>query len=181
MYQNASEKGLAHPDAADLPRRCANKRRGHGTWESDRSPILGVIGRDSGQVELTVLHHTTTAELRPVVEAATQPTVTVNTDEWRSYSWLDRTAHPHPTSTHTPGHRVWSHDADGDGVREVNSNTIEGFWVGLRNFLRPFRGVSKHYLWNYVALYAWTHNFLKTSPFLVRSMVKLLPSTPVPS
>lgn len=91
MYQNAGEKGLEHLDAADPPRRRANKRRGHGTWETDRPPIFGVIGRESGQVALAVLRHSTTAELRPLVEATTQPTATVNTDEWRSYNWLDQT------------------------------------------------------------------------------------------
>jgi hypothetical protein len=34
-------------------------------------------------------------------------------------------------------------DGDGEGIREVHINTSEGFWVGLRNFLRPFRGVNK--------------------------------------
>ncbi len=45
-----------------------------------------------------------------------------------------------------------------DGVREVHVNTIEGFWQGLRNFLRRFRGVSKWTLSNYVALYQFTYN-----------------------
>jgi transposase len=39
--------------------------------------------------------------------------------------------------------RIYSIDADGDGVREVHCNTMEGTWTGLRNFLWPFRGVSK--------------------------------------
>jgi len=35
----------------------------------------------------------------------------------------------------------WARDDDGDGVREVHCNTLEGLWTGLRNFLRPFSGV----------------------------------------
>jgi hypothetical protein len=35
--------------------------------------------------------------------------------------------------------REWARDDNGDGVREVHCNTLEG----LRNFLRPFRGVNK--------------------------------------
>ena len=54
MYQNAGEKGILHPHPEDPPRRRANKTRGHGTWENDRPPILGVIGRKSGQVHLEV-------------------------------------------------------------------------------------------------------------------------------
>lgn len=54
MYQNAGEKGILHPDPDDPPRRRANKARGHGTWDTDRPPVLGVVGRDSGQVHLVL-------------------------------------------------------------------------------------------------------------------------------
>ncbi len=50
---------------------------------------------------------------------------------------------------------------DGDGVREVHCNTMEGIWTGLRNFLRPFRGVNKVYLEQYVIMFEWSYN-LKT-------------------
>jgi len=30
----------------------------------------------------------------------------------------------------------WARDDDGDGVREVHCDTMEGTWTGLRNFLR---------------------------------------------
>ena len=64
----------------------------------------------------------------------------------------------HVTVCHTPGKRVWARDDDGDGIREVHVNTIEGLWTGLRNFLRPFRGVSKIYLQQYLAVHEWAHN-----------------------
>ncbi len=58
-------------------------------------------------------------------------------------------------------------DADGDGVREFHGNAMEGLWTGLRNFLRPFRGVSKEYLYQYVALFEWGCN-AKRLPNVVR-------------
>ena len=48
------EKGIPHQDPEDPPRRRANKVRGHGTWENDRPPVLGIVGRESGHVQLTV-------------------------------------------------------------------------------------------------------------------------------
>lgn len=36
---------------------------------------------------------------------------------------------------------------------EVHCNTMEGIWVGLRNFLRPFRGIHKQYLHLYVGIF----------------------------
>jgi len=38
------------------------------------------------------------------------------------------------------------------------SNTLEGIWTGLRNDLRISRGVSKHYLAQYVAIFLWSYN-----------------------
>ena len=66
------------------------------------------------------------------------------------------------TVCHTPGKRVWARDDDGDGIREVHVNTIEGLWTGLRNFLRPFRGVSKIYLQQYLAVHEWAHNLKRS-------------------
>lgn len=175
MYQNAGEKGVKHPDPADPPRRRGNKVRGHGTWDNDRPPILGVVGRESGTLALAVCHHSTRAELEPLVLAWSQPGSTVYTDEWAAYHHLPSTNRHHETCCHTPGARVWARDADGDGIREVHCNTSEGIWTGLRNFLRPFRGVSKHWLFSYVAVFqagynadSWTETFLQAfaRPFI---------------
>ena len=38
----------------------------------------------------------------------------------------------------------WARDADADGICEIHTNTIEGIWTTLQNFLRPFRGVHKN-------------------------------------
>ena len=56
-YQNAGEKEVLHPDPEDPPRRRANQARGHGTWESDRPPVLGIVGRESGQIQLILKKH----------------------------------------------------------------------------------------------------------------------------
>ena len=54
MYQNAGEKGVPQLDPEDPPRRRANKVRGHGTWDDDRPPILGIVGRDTGEIRLDI-------------------------------------------------------------------------------------------------------------------------------
>ena len=69
-------------------------------------------------------------------------------------------------------HKEWARDDDGDGIREVHCNTMEGIWTGLRNFLRPFRGVHKKYLELYVAMFMWEYNLKRiTSSFLRALMV----------
>ena len=96
--------------------------------------------------------------MEPSVIEATQPGTTVNTDEWKAYFHLPASQRIHVTVCHKPGKRVWARDDDGDGIREVHSNTIEGLWTGVRNFFRPFRGVNKVYLQQYVAIHEWAHN-----------------------
>jgi Winged helix-turn helix len=62
----------------------------------------------------------------------------------------------HATVCHAIGE--WARDDDGDGIREVHDNTLEGMWTGLRNHLRIFRGVNKEYLHQYVAIFEWSYN-----------------------
>src|SRR2546423_1746035 len=147
------KKGVPHTDTDDPPRRRANKRRGHGTWENDRPPVAGVVGRTSGQVYLAVISRSNRVNLERVVEDHTTPGNTINTDEWSGYAHLNELDRKHATVCHAPSRREWARDDDGDGVREAHNNTMEGRWVGVRNFLRPFRGVSKHYLGQYVAVF----------------------------
>jgi transposase len=88
--------------------------------------------------------------------------VTVNTDEWGGYNGLPEMGRSRPTVCHAE--REWARDDDGDGVREVHVNTMEGLWTGMRNFLRTFRGVSKKYLYQYVAMFEWGYNVKRATP-----------------
>jgi transposase len=115
-----------------------------------------VVGREGGHIRLTVAEHTDGATLRKVVRKASWPLVTVNTDEWQGYSGLPGIGRHHATVCHAE--REGARDDDGDGVREVHCNTLERLWTGLRNFLRPFRGVSKKYLYQYTAMFEWGYN-----------------------
>jgi transposase len=109
------------------------------------------------------------------VQATTHAGAVLNTDEWRAYSRVPELGRGHVTVDHGAGE--WARDDDGDGVREVHINTMEGTWTGLRNFLRPFRGVSKWYLAGYVAIFEWANNLKRaTDGFLA-----LLLGSPYPT
>jgi len=77
-------------------------------------------------------------------------------DEIKCYNYLLNILHP-----------------DGDGVREVHCNTLEGIWTGLRNFLRPFRGVHKKYLAIYVVMFEWKHNLKCVNTSFLRALMIL--------
>jgi transposase len=165
------KKGLPHLDADDPPRRRANKVKGHGTWKNDRPPVAGVVGRESGQIRLQVKHDSKRTTLQPFVEQTTAQGATVFTDDWKAYDQLPATGRPHASVCHTPGQREWARDDDGDGVREVHDNTLEGIWTGLRNFLRPFRGISKWFLQPYVAIFQWAYNLKTTTHDFLRRLL----------
>lgn len=176
MYQNAGEKGIPHLDPEDPPRSRANKARGHGTWATDRPPVLGIVGRESGHIQLFVKKNSARKDLEPSVLETTQYGSTINTDEWGAYNHLsDQEQRKHVTVCHTPGKRVWAKDEDGDGIREVHVNTIEGFWTGTRNFLRPFRGVNKVYLQQYLAIHQWAHNLKEVTLDFLRILCGITP------
>jgi hypothetical protein len=69
----------------------------------------------------------------------------------------------------------WARDDDDDGVREVHCNTLEGLWTGLRNFLRPFRGVHKKYLYQYVAMFEWIYNVKRVTSQFIRALLGIEP------
>lgn len=162
------KKGELHPDPDDPPRRRANKRRGHGTYENDRPPIVGTVGRESGQVRLRVVHHTDSKTLEAHVHKYTSTECTVYTDDWKAYNHIIRS---HATVCHSA--REWARDDDGDGVREVHTNTVEGMWTEVRNFLRPFKGVHKGYLSGYIAMAEFRRNLKRVSPVFISSIVKV--------
>lgn len=168
MYQNAGEKGIPHLDPEDPPRRRANKARGHGTWDSDRPPVFGTVGRQSGKVSLSVEHTNDSTTCSKVVEETTQEQAHVYTDEWKGYNKMAaETERTRTAVSHSGPKSTYALDLDGDGVREAHINTMEGFWTSLRNFLRRFRGVSKHYLQQYVRTFLWGYNLKRlTSEFL---------------
>lgn len=169
LFQNAGEKGTPHHDPDDPPRCRANKRRGRGTMANDRPPVLGVVGRETGQIRLTVCNNTQQTTIQPQVESQTESTTTLYTDECSAYNHIAGTGRGHGTVCHSAGE--YARDDDGDGVREVHCNTMEGIWTGLRNFLRPFRGVHKKYLAQYVAMFEWAHNLKRITLDFLRTLM----------
>ncbi len=138
--------------------------------ENDRPPILGVVGRTSGQIRLTVCENTQKDTIQPQVEIHSEQETFLYTDENSAYYQIDKTGRGHAAVCHSKNE--WARDDDGDGIREVHCNTLEGLWTGLRNFLRPFRGVHKKFLAIYVAIFEWGHNLKQITPGFLMNLVR---------
>ena len=170
---------MPHRDPDDPPRCRANARPGPGTWANDRPPVCGAAGRESGRIRLTVTERSDGETLEAVVRRASWPMVTVNTDEWCGYNGLPEMGRYRATVRHVAGE--WARDDDGDGIREVHINTLEWLWTGLRNFLRPFRGVNKVYLHQYVAMFEWSYNIKRVNEVFLWAILGLRSATICPT
>src|SRR3954452_22494014 len=98
------KKGVPHDDPDDPPRRRANQAKGHGTWETDRPPVPGVVGRQSGRLWTRVGHRSGSADLaHATVLPATKPAAMVFTDDWNGSKPLGRRGRGHATVNHNRG------------------------------------------------------------------------------
>jgi transposase len=80
------KKSTRHPDAADPPRRRANKQKGKGSYANDRPPILSLISRTSHEVRYWVLEHADKPTTRTIIEGNVPPQSTIlYTDEASNY------------------------------------------------------------------------------------------------
>lgn len=126
-------------------------------------------------MRLRVEHRVDGVTLEKVLEAATSKGTVVNTDESSAYNGLPKIGRPRRSVCHAM--KEWARDDDGDGIREVHCNTMEGAWTGLRNFLRPFRGVNKTYLTQYAAIYAWGYDVKQATIEFLRALLGVPPRT----
>lgn len=103
------------------------------------------------------------------MESLTDGQVHLFTDESGAYNRVADSGRKHSTVCHSA--KEYARDDDGDGINEVHCNSCEGLWTGLRNFLRPFRGVNKIYLAQYVAMFENAFNFKEQFEEVVRAML----------
>ena len=134
-------------------------------------PILGLIQR-GGQVALRMLADVRQATIRPIIEATVAKGTRVHTDEYASYARLPAWGYRHATVCHARGE--YARDEDGDGVREVHVNTMEGTWSLLRSWLRPHRGVSQEKLPLYLGFFAFVHNARRRGKALLGALLAAL-------
>ena len=127
----------------------------------EKPPIFGMIQR-TGMVVIRMLENVKQVTIAPLIRSTIAAGTVVYTDEYNIYARLSRWGYGHRTVCHAAGE--FARDEDGDGFCEVHVNTIEGLWTGLRNFLRTFRGVSKKYLYQYVAMFEWGYNAKRATP-----------------
>lgn len=156
VYITAGLKGRAGGlELEREPRRRGLKRRGRGTWDSDRLPVFGLVRR-GGEVRLFVLRNVQSETIRPLVHRLIRRGARIYTDSYCIYRFLSQEGYRHQAVNHGAGE--YALDLDEDGVCEVHCNTVECTWSWLRQMVRAYRGVSKVYLPLYVAQFEFMFN-----------------------
>jgi transposase len=110
--------------------------------------------------------------IRPIIEATVAAGTRIHTDEYASYARLPAWGYRHKTVCHARGE--YARDEDGDGVREVHVNTMEGTWSLLRSWLRPHRGISQEKLPLYLGFFEIVHNARRRGKALLGALVAAL-------
>jgi hypothetical protein len=141
IYVVAGEKGLDYDEPCD---RGLKKRRG--TFESDKPSVVTLVRRSDGRAQFGSLFvRIPQTETRTSVNAAI-----LCTDQDSIYGGINE-------YDEIDGHLAINHD-DHYVVCDAHTNNCENRHSFLRNWLRRFRGVSKHHLQDYLNFFSLTLN-----------------------
>ena len=136
----------------------------------EKPPVFGMLQRNRSVI-MRVLANVRQTSIEPIVERFVRKGSSVFTDEYDIYSHLTSFGYVHSSVCHSQ--REYARDDDGDGVREVHTNSIEGVWSLLRSWLMPHRGVSQERLQNYLSFFQYAHNTRKRGKKLLPSVLSL--------
>jgi transposase-like protein len=174
VYITAGHKG--HPEVvAGLGRKGRRRklrgRRGRGTLEGEKPPVLGMLQRN-GEVVIQMVPNVQHVTIQPIITETIVPGSLIYTDEYDIYDRLPKWGYQHKSVNHAAGE--YARDEDGDGFHEVHVNTLEGFWSLLRSWLRPHRGISQEKLPWYLGFFEFVHNVRHRGKALLHSLLATL-------
>ena len=139
FYVSAGKKGRERDQES---RSHALSKRGRGTYEWDKLPVVTLIDCGSGQRYVVPAKSADEATVRLLLDTREKESLTVYTDGFRAYDPLDDDEGFHRESViHGDGEYV-----DGD----AHVNTCESHASLARRWLSPHRGVSKDKLTAYL-------------------------------
>ena len=125
----------------------ADKKLHAGRGTVGKTAVVGVLDRDTGNVQAEVVEATDRRTLHGVVEDNTTDSAIVYTDEARAYKGMRRT---HKAVSHSVGEYV-------NGA--IHTNGLESFWSMLkRGYIGTYHQMSHKHLHRYVNEFAGRHN-----------------------
>lgn len=124
-----------------------NKRLRAGRGGVGKTAVIGMMNRDTNQVQAQVVDNTTARTLQKFILNATDQDACVYTDDSRSYIGLDRE------------HGCVNHSAQEYVRGSIHTNAIESFWATIKRAHKgTYHKFSKKHLGRYVTEFANRHN-----------------------
>jgi transposase len=122
--------------------------RGRGA--ANKVPVIAIKERTSGQIRMKAVDNVKASTLKSFIRANALPGSNLNTDEFKSYLWLDSSEFIHSTVNHSE-----AYVKDGD----IHTNGVENVWsLFKRAVTGTFHKVSAKYLPLYLNEFAYRFN-----------------------
>lgn len=106
------------------------------------------------QVRTWLTPNTKTSTTLPIITATIERGSKVYTDGFKGYRKLSRLGYTHDFVDHNAGEYVRG---------EVHTQTLDGYWGLLKNFLAAKGGVQRRFLCRFVGEHQWRYNFRNLS------------------
>lgn len=115
----------------------------------DKTPVLGLLNRETKRVACFVVPNTSRKYIHPIVEKTVFLGSRLMTDEWRAYRGLGSLYF----------HEIVDHSRKQYSVGDVTTNSIEGFWSHLkRGIFGVYHWVSRKHLQSYCNEFSFRYN-----------------------
>lgn len=132
------------------------KKRGRGTYATDKPPVITIVHRESKFTIFSVQKNLSKNIVHDLLSKTINTSSTLYTDEYTIY---------HNVSNHPKIHKHYSinHSQKEYANGKIHVNNCENRHSLLRQFLRIFRGISKRFLSGYIMLYQYIFNYKENS------------------
>lgn len=138
-------------------------KRGRGS--ENKTSVIGLAQR-KGNLKAKVTENTNSYTIKSIIKDSVEIGINLITDEYRSYSSLNKLGFKHFTVSH--GKEIWV-----EGI--AHTNTIEGFWSQLKRSINgTYHCVSPKYLQHYVDEFVYRYNSRLSSFPIFRKLVSLV-------
>ncbi len=121
-------------------------KRGRGT---SKQAIFGLAQRAPNLVRVFFVRAESRKETKPHITAVVSKGSRICSDECGAYLKLEKLGYTHESVNHSKGEYVRG---------DVHTQTLDGFWGLLKNFLADKGGVRRGKLHHFVAEYVWRYN-----------------------
>jgi transposase-like protein len=128
-----------------------------GRGAEGKTPVVGLIHREQGQVSTTVTKDVKARTIMPIIWNNVPRTTenTIHTDEFTTYNYVRKLGYSHGVVQHGKGEYAV-------GINHVN--TVEGFWSLVKRGINGvYHAVSPKYLQTYLNEYQFRYNHRKSA------------------